>query len=175
MINPNQGSGVKIQINSLAALERLLGDDAKMEIEVRQSVVEAFARGFVKNIANADAVAKVIEDLKDFVKREVVEETSNQMAMAGIVKDGSWYQTKLKLTDTAEEKIASEVRIQVYDNIRKAISEMNIDEIVTRYVTDAIRREVNHQVKAITQSTVMASLQLAMDQALDTDPVDNED
>ncbi len=43
---------MKIQINSLTALERLIGGDAQIEIEVRQSVAENFAKKYLKTLAN---------------------------------------------------------------------------------------------------------------------------
>ena len=42
---------MKIQINSLAALERLIGGDSDIEIDIRNSVVQAFSKKHLKNIA----------------------------------------------------------------------------------------------------------------------------
>ena len=38
----------KIQINSLEALERLIGGDTELEIEVRNSIVQEFAKKYLK-------------------------------------------------------------------------------------------------------------------------------
>ncbi len=43
---------VKIQINSLEALERLLGGDTTLEVEIRQSVVQQFAKAHLKPFEN---------------------------------------------------------------------------------------------------------------------------
>ena len=42
----------KIQINSLDALERLIGGDTELEIEVRNSVIQKFAEKHLKPLAN---------------------------------------------------------------------------------------------------------------------------
>lgn len=48
----------KIQINSLEALERLIGNDNELEIEIRQSVVENFTKKHLAKLANDDLMRK---------------------------------------------------------------------------------------------------------------------
>ena len=42
---------MKIQINSLEAVERLIGGDTEVEIEVRNSVVQEFAKKHLKAVS----------------------------------------------------------------------------------------------------------------------------
>lgn len=43
---------MKIQINSLEALTRLIGDDKEMEISVKQAVLDGFAKRYLKSLVN---------------------------------------------------------------------------------------------------------------------------
>jgi len=60
----------KIQINSLEALERLIGNDNELEIEIRNSVVQNFSKKFLKPLL----VESVLLDLQQTVFNEIVEE-----------------------------------------------------------------------------------------------------
>ena len=56
---------VKIQINSLEALERLIGGDSELEIDIRRSVVANFTKKYLSDIAkeeNIQAMAQKIHD-----------------------------------------------------------------------------------------------------------------
>jgi len=54
---------VKIQINSVEALERLIGGNTEIEIELRQSVVENFMKKHINAIANSKVSAAVTKDV----------------------------------------------------------------------------------------------------------------
>lgn len=60
---------MKIQINSLEALERLIGDDKEMEFAIKESILNGFAKKYLKSIANSEAMAevatKVLRELKE--------------------------------------------------------------------------------------------------------------
>lgn len=65
---------MKIQINSLEALERLIGGDNELEIEIRNSVVEEFSKKHLKSIANSEKLSNIYEAISkkltsDFVER----------------------------------------------------------------------------------------------------------
>lgn len=56
---------VKIQINSIEALERLIGGDSAFEIEVRNSVVQDFSKKHLKAVAQVietDEIRRLIRD-----------------------------------------------------------------------------------------------------------------
>lgn len=60
---------MKIQINSLEALERLIGDDKEMEFAIKESILNGFAKKYLKSVANSEAMAeveaKVLAELKE--------------------------------------------------------------------------------------------------------------
>lgn len=58
----------------LPALERLLGGDSKVELELRQGVVETFARKHLKAIAKSEALQPYLEQTKEAVVEAVKQE-----------------------------------------------------------------------------------------------------
>jgi hypothetical protein len=61
---------MKIQINSLQALERLIGGDSQIEIEVRQSVAENFAKKHLKTLANNELTEAANKNALRFLGEE---------------------------------------------------------------------------------------------------------
>lgn len=45
-------NNVTIQINSLEALERLIGKDNELEVSIRNSIVQDFSKHYLKSVAN---------------------------------------------------------------------------------------------------------------------------
>lgn len=66
-------NGITIQINSVAALERLLGDDAELAIELRRSVAAEFARRHLETLVT-DAIRSEREQSEAKVKKLIEEE-----------------------------------------------------------------------------------------------------
>lgn len=103
---------MKIQINSLEALERLIGGDSSVEIDIRQSVVEAFTRKHLKSIANQSFVEKISTALKKELEEEFVKE----------VKNGNWNTTPY-LTDKTKELLDKNISFRYQDAISTAVSD----------------------------------------------------
>jgi hypothetical protein len=60
---------IKIQINSLKALERLIGGDNEIEIEIRNNIVQEFSKRYLKSIVSDRLILRVKEDLEaDIIK-----------------------------------------------------------------------------------------------------------
>lgn len=62
----------KIQINSLAALERLIGGDTALELELRSSVAAAFAEKHLKNLVRETADAGLTDSVRELLDREML-------------------------------------------------------------------------------------------------------
>lgn len=60
----------KIQINSLEALERLIGNDNELEIQVRNNIVQEFAKKHLKAIANETTFQNEITTFKRKLQEE---------------------------------------------------------------------------------------------------------
>jgi uncharacterized membrane protein YheB (UPF0754 family) len=59
---------MKIQINSLEALERLIGGDTQLEFDIRQNIVEEFTKKHLKSLANSTLMARTEQDIVKAIK-----------------------------------------------------------------------------------------------------------
>ncbi len=138
---------MKIQINSLAALERLIGDDKEMEITVKSSIINEFAKSYIKSVANSEIV--------DTIKRAVFEEVKKTNYFGLLVQDKSnHYRIDYFLSNDAKELIKSQVRREVDNLIKEAVSPIReeiVGEIRSRLdlmslsVSQCIREEVQKE------------------------------
>lgn len=146
---------MKIQINSLQALERLIGGDTEIEIDIRQSVVEKFSQKHLKTLAN-DAMMKKMSDA-------II--TDIQSKFFDFVKEG--YNSKLKFKEvelaTIKEKIDYEVGLALskaiqneaglktgFDAIRdkiKNVAEWVETELGAEYIEKRLERMVDERIK----------------------------
>lgn len=63
--------GTKIQINSLAALERLIGGDTETEIEIRTSIVKEFVKKYLADIAQTDEMRIAVKGIQAAVEQKI--------------------------------------------------------------------------------------------------------
>ncbi|AFF28277.1 gp279 [Sphingomonas phage PAU] len=58
---------IKIQINSVEALERLIGGDTQIEIDIRNNIVQEFAKRHLKDIAESETFKGIESSIKNFM------------------------------------------------------------------------------------------------------------
>lgn len=121
----------KIQINSLAALERLIGGDTELEIDLRRSVVEAFAKKHLKAVAMAlpiEAEMKKLTDLAIMEAREVmsrvIEEHTGDPASRWVNST-----TQMALNQDAKNRVRKIVRNQLEYEIRSEVQKIVLEQI----------------------------------------------
>ena len=61
---------IKIQINSLEAVERLIGGDNEIEIQVRNSIVNDFTKRHLKGVVSE----KMSKDISKAIENELLKE-----------------------------------------------------------------------------------------------------
>lgn len=98
---------MKIQINSLEALERLIGGDTEVEIDIRNSIVQKFANRHLKGVVNGLVERGLIKAAETEIKKEVFE-TLN------------W--NNVRLTDKYKSVLESEISIMIGKKIEALIS-----------------------------------------------------
>jgi len=114
-------NNLTIQINSLEALERLIGGDAQVEVEVRNSVVQKFAEKHLKPLANCEPITATLNAIKAEILKIVQEKCEKDIATF----KNDWYGriSDVKLRSEIKSEIDSQVRNVVDDTIRKAVDE----------------------------------------------------
>lgn len=136
---------MKIQINSLAALERLIGDDKEMEITVKKSVINGFAKSYIKSIANSEIV--------DTIKKAVLDEVKRTNYFGLLVQDKSKFYSYL-LSNEAKELVRIQVKREIDDLIQKEIAPIREEitneirnrlDLMSLSVSQCIREEVQKE------------------------------
>lgn len=113
---------IKIQINSLEALERLIGGDSEIEIQIRNSIVHEFTNKHLKSLATT----KIMMDTEQAIKNDI------EKQFFDVVENG--WKTELHIKDKILKNIEDELHIEGNKILRQIVSEQiaknsNIDKI----------------------------------------------
>lgn len=119
--------GTKIQINSLQALERLIGGDSDFEIEIRNSVVQEYAKNHLKALAQNF----VFRDL-NVIKNTVTEEVRKAIGVESWL-DG--FKLSPKATLEIENAVNFALNKKVNSAIEDAVKVINVEEFVDKQIT----------------------------------------
>ena len=138
---------MKIQINSLEALERLIGNDKEMEISVKQSILNEFAKKHLKSIANSEAMLSiasyVTKELKEsgfygILERKPNQSSYNNTYLSEEAKSLVKLQVRREIDNTISEEV-SKIRETLVQDIRSRLDLMALS------VSECIREEVQKE------------------------------
>lgn len=125
----------KIQINSLPALERLIGGDNELEVGIRDAIVQDFSKKYLKNVVAEEAMQKYVKQLDDSIRTEA-EKTF-----------GAWSRgkTSFQLSPEVITQINIVVNKAIDSAVREAIRE-ELNKAIERYNNDleiAVQNHIN--------------------------------
>ncbi len=152
-----------LQINSLEALERLIGGNTETEIDIRNSVVQKFAEKHLKPIVNSAPITDVIRQIKDHAYKHIQETCTNEIATFKSSYGCGAYDIKLRpeIEMTIKKKVQDSISQVISEKVKAAFDEYYNDARITKrinlLVDDNIAKIVNEKVKEKLDS-VRASL-----------------
>lgn len=114
-------NNLTIQINSLEALERLIGGDSQVEVEVRNSVVQRFAEKHLKPLANSPAIKNTFDSIRNGITKDIQEKCEKEIATFKTNYYGTV--TELQINPTIKAQLHSMVRSAVDEKIAKEVEE----------------------------------------------------
>lgn len=133
---------MKVQINSLEALERLIGNDNELEIDIRNSVVNSFTKKHLKSIAN-DLTEKCInETIKEIISKKGLTEKIKSGWRQKEVLTGS---TKLLIQENIDSTILNAIAIKVTEAFDKHVKIEKINQRIEN-VSSRIEREISESI-----------------------------
>jgi hypothetical protein len=121
---------MKIQINSLEALERLIGGDNELEIDIRNSVVQDFSKKHLKSVAqtlDGGLFKQIVESSRKAFKEELQKELGLVVTQEQDSKS-SYY----RIVDVV--KLSAPVKAQI-----KALAEKEAGTVVNELYSNAFR------------------------------------
>jgi len=140
---------MKIQINSLEALERLIGGDTQVEIEIRNSIVQEFTKKYLKALVNETIASEVI--------KEALRQARNSLMSELFTTDNTHFlYPKTTLKKEITDKFILELKGSLYKDIYE---ELNLPEVKKQLLAtaeyaknEALNKYTNEQVyKEITE------------------------
>jgi hypothetical protein len=166
-------NGITLQINSIPALERLLGGNSDVELEIRRGCAVAFADKHLRGLLNettgaikatcdkiqTDADAAIAEAKKQgiaAVAEFAGERITNEFGVMHTSKPRNHWEKGVKsftLDPLVKNAIANEARVQAQPIMEKAIAEAiaqlmpHIEAAVTRRITENMDAKVSELVR----------------------------
>ena len=123
---------MKIQINSLEALERLIGGDTELEIDIRHSVVDAFTKKHLRAIANEEHVRRMSSAISVELNDKFAEYTKSPNVYIS-------YEWKLK--PEIKTLIEAQIKYKTENIINELISESLDIEKTREHITERLQKQ----------------------------------
>lgn len=146
---------MKLTLN-LPALERLLGGDTDIEVQMRQQIVEEFTRKHLKPLINDPLIRKLHTSLEEEIKKEVGTQV---------------WDTTGKLTPHLQKRVDDLITESVKNAITKAASQ-SFETLIKQYETIAETRINRYEIKLMTEANsridkALKSIDEGLNQRLD--------
>lgn len=141
---------IKIQINSLQALERLLGGDSEIEVEVRNNIVQNFSKKHLKPIAEG-AYAAYRPLAEAAIKEEIVKQIGTITPSYG-----PYHKSAIILKNEIREAIEKEIKNVISDTIHELIRDLAVDEIAKRHAERAVDLQLKDRINEEVRSKIDA-------------------
>lgn len=133
----------KIQINSLEALERLIGNDNELEMEIRNNIVQEFAKKHFKSLVNEPAFYETINKCKESLKSEVDLKITESI---GEIKQDSYWSKSIVLKPEIKSKIDITVATQLSNEIAMAVQNAITQIKTNEDIESRIKKQIDYYV-----------------------------
>lgn len=122
----------KLTLNlTYRALERLIGGNSELEVQLRRNAVERFFTHYIKSIVNSTEFKLFQDDLTRMMKMEFAHKI-------GTIQDAGWNKPTLTLNKEFQESLTKYIKDYVNDLINKALVNLNIEERLVQIVNDKL-------------------------------------
>lgn len=141
---------MQIQINNLAALERLIGGDSQLEFEIRNNIVQAFAHKHLKPLANDQTFSKIMGDVRkagETEARKVMEEKIGRYQKEARSDTFILHEEQKQAIINAAKSGLREQVDQIVASTMEAFPQEKIAALVEKRVGQEVERRINEGVK----------------------------
>lgn len=150
--------GTKIQINSLEALERLIGGDSELEIEIRNSVVQQFSKKHLKSLATDDLMKSAEQSVCNEVESKFFDIIEGRFSKTKVFKK----EVLNDLENFIKNKASNELRSIINDILEeyKQIEKINnaIEESVTNIMNSLTETRLNYKIDKLVEKRIKEKL-----------------
>ena len=145
---------IHVQINSLEALERLIGENPEFEFDIRQNIVQKFAEKHLKSVANSEIMKTAEKEIKKHIWTQKgyntvihpklksaieseIKETYNKILNESFKKLKNEH---VKLINAKFREFEEETLNKITEKITKKLSEKYLNQMVDTMVNSKIQR-----------------------------------
>jgi len=135
-----------IQINNLEALERLIGGDTEVEIEIRNSIAQAFAKKHLKQLITEQVVTNAIQEAYKYVNNEAF----------SAVKEG--YSTKYVLSERMKKDLVEEFGTMFREKVRSVMDELGFSEDRVKEIITTMTSNASNRIKQSLEDKILIDM-----------------
>jgi len=155
--NPTQDHQLKVKVNlTLAALERLIGGDSAMEVELRNQVAINFAKKYLQGQLDTAVRVEVLRletIVKELTEVAVRRHMSNRV---GVLTKGQYVLTE-RTHDIITRAIDTMLPELISEAVREHVTPERITEIanteVLHHMRNQVRKQIEEAMRVITAPT----------------------
>jgi hypothetical protein len=128
-----------------SALDRLLGGNTELEIELRQSVVAQFAKHHLKPLINSVEVQSIVND----IKRHAADAATASIAdVETRWSGGTTVVLKPEIVSKIKEKTQEQMQSIIENTVRAAMTELIDSKFIEQQVNSRLDYHIKYEVKS---------------------------
>lgn len=153
-------SKLVLQINSLDALERLIGGDAEVEVELRNNIAAKFAEKHLKQLANSPEVMSALTRTEQALRTLVQDQVTRSIAT---IKDNGYYGVKIEnlrpeIKTLIDASVQTSIDSVVGAAVRAAVDKLATQELLEKRITREAATQLNDRVTSAVKKRIDAIL-----------------
>jgi hypothetical protein len=140
---------MKLQINSLEALERLIGGDSEVELEIRNNIVQEFTKKHLKALVNEGSIQKVANAIDKRLRDKAEEIIVDKFG----IESGNYWNSKFTLNDTAKAALNDAADsafrshiIRLFAETERRMAERYSEQYISEQITRVVDANVNKRI-----------------------------
>jgi predicted Fe-Mo cluster-binding NifX family protein len=144
---------------SLPALERLIGGDSEIEVELRHQILENFTKARIKTLINDSTLNAVYQMWRKDIERLVYEALNDKIKDVTVVENPASHSSAWT---TLQSKITNQIDAEITKRINQAIEyQKNYwGGMIKRAVEQALAMEIKKEVEAEVQRRLKAAMEM---------------
>lgn len=153
---------MKVQINSLEALNRLIGGDTAIEFELRQSIANEFAKAHLKGLVNDAIIKTATNTFAELCITQGFEALGNSWNRTFRVNT---HQHNL-IKEAVQKAIDDVVTKSIHDCVNNTFAELNVKERIETLINKQTEYIVNQWSDGVIESRINSAVDARIKQKL---------
>lgn len=147
-------SKLTLQINSKDALERLIGGDTAVEVEIRNNIVQDFTNKYLKGLMNSSTIQNIVGRYHQDIRKSVQEEVEKNFG-----KPNAFY-SSVELNPEIKAAIKKEIENNFSALVDKAVKEKFSD--IEKHIQQSVNLAVDYQIGVKVRELVKQKIEAAL-------------